>query len=547
VRQRDRRWAVLLRVALCALPLCTVQATLAAQHASESQRGDAGTPGTETAATDPLGRETPLDSMRGFSAAAEAFDWEGAARFLDLRNLPPDVRRIPGATLAEQLYFILQRREVSIDSEQLSNRPEGHLLEDLPDYRDQLSEVITREGPVPLLLQRVPTTEGDFVWKISNATVRRIPALYEEFSYPPWVESVRDAVPGDRAFLGLELFKWLIVIGAALVLLPVFLAIAYGLAWLAFRSSPAWPEFRALFLGPVTGLALALALRELIYELGVGVQAYRVMQANTMFTAFSVWFVWKAANIWRARRRHRYEVEGRSDAAVLGRPIANAVKLVSLILGLLIWLANAGVDITALLTGLGIGGIAVALALQKPIEDLFGAVSIYSQQPVSTGDLCRYGDSVGRVEEIGLRTTRIRTLSNSLVNVPNAQLSTGIIENLTARTKIRYQPDLPLRYDTSRERLETVLAGLERMLVENPRVEDDTIRVRLREFSPNAIIVRIRAFALTRDFDEYLEIVQEVNLAIMRVLDDHGVRFSQGAQTLFIEAGRADDLAPGPA
>lgn len=542
-----RHWTALFLAALCVLALGAVPAALAAQDAEESQRGDAERAGTETAANDPLGRDTPLDSMRGFASAAEAFDWEAAARFLDLRNLPPDVRRVPGATLAEQLYFILQRREVTIDSQQLSDRPEGHLLEDLPDYRDQLTEVVTREGPVPLLLQRVPTAEGDFIWKISNATVRRIPALYEEFSYPPWVEAIRDAVPGDRSFLGLELFKWLIVIGAVVVLLPVLLALAYGLAWLAFRSSPAWPEFRALFLGPVTGLALALALRELIYELGVGVQAYRIMQANTLFTAFSVWFVWKAANIWRARRRHRYEQEGRSDAAVLGRPIANAVKLVSLILGLLIWLANAGVDITALLTGLGIGGIAVALALQKPIEDLFGAVSIYSQQPVSTGDLCRYGDSVGRVEEIGLRTTRIRTLSNSLVNVPNAQLSTGIIENLTARTKIRYQPDLPLRYDTTRDQLETVLAGLERMLVENPRVEDDTIRVRLREFSPNAIIVRIRAFALTRDFEEYLEIVQEINLAIMRVLDDHGVRFSQGAQTLFIEAGHADDLAPGPA
>ena len=146
----------------------------------------------------------------------------------------------------------------------------------------------------------------------------------------------------------------------------------------------------------------------------------------------------------------------------------------------------------ALLTGLGIGGIAVALALQKPIEDLFGAVSIYSQQPVNTGDLCRYGDSIGRVVEIGLRTTRIRTLSNSLVNVPNAQLSTGIIENLTARTKIMYQPDLPLRYDTSRDQLQAVLTAIEEALKANPRVEDRTIRVRLREFSPNAIIVRIR-------------------------------------------------------
>ncbi len=267
----------------------------------------------------------------------------------------------------------------------------------------------------------------------------------------------------------------------------------------------------------------------------MGYTAAKLMQANTLMTVLFVWLIWCLIDIWRARRRDRYEAEGRTDAAILGRPVANAIKLITLVVGLLFWLASAGVDISALLAGLGIGGIAVALALQKPIEDLFGAVSIYSQQPISTGDLCRYGDSVGRVEEIGLRTTRIRTLSNSVVSVPNATLASGIIENLTARTKIMYQPDLPLRYDTSRRQLTQTLRELEEMLHADARIEDETIRVRLREFSHNAIIVRIRAFALTQSIDSYLEIVQELNLEIMRIMDSNGVRFSQGAQTLFIK------------
>lgn len=266
------------------------------------------------------------------------------------------------------------------------------------------------------------------------------------------MERIRAAVPQDRAWLGLELYKWVIITGFLLLITPLVMGIAYLAARLiSSPSSPVWKEVRRLLLAPVTGLVVITLTTELVHELGVGVTAYRILESRTLATFFTVWFIWAAVDIWRARRRSRYEQQGRADAAVLGRPIANAIKLVTLLLGLLVWLANAGIDVPALLTGLGIGGIAVALALQKPIEDLFGAVSIYSQQPVSTGDLCRYGDSVGRVEEIGLRTTRIRTLSNSLVNVPNAQLSTGIIENLTARTKIMYQPDLPLRYDTSRQ------------------------------------------------------------------------------------------------
>lgn len=511
--------------------------------AQESEPDPASTeaPATPAEPADLLGRETPLGAVRGYVQAADAFEWQIASRFLDLRNLPPEVRRVDPEVLAEQLYFILQRRQVKIDGEAISDQPEGNLLEDQPEYRDELGVVATRDGDVSLLLQRVPSSQGMFVWKVSNATVRRIPELYDEFSYPEWVEQVRAKVPADRAFLGIELFKWIIILGVALVLTPIVMGVGFLLAWVVSgpRSSN-WKQVRALFVGPISGLVVAVAVTELIYELGVGATATRIMRSHTLVTFFSVWFLWAAVDLWRARRRNRYEALGRSDAAVLGRPIANAIKLTTLILGLMVWLANSGVNVSALLAGMGIGGIAVALALQKPIEDLFGAISIYSQQPVSTGDFCRYGDSVGRVEEIGLRTTRIRTLSNSLVHVPNAQLSTGIIENLTARTKIMYQPDLPLRYDTSRTQLKTVLAAIEGALETNPKVENETLRVRLREFSPNAIIVRIRAFAKTRNIDEYLEIVQDINLDIMHIMDEHGVRFSQGAQTLFIKGANND-------
>jgi MscS family membrane protein len=478
--------------------------------------------------------------MSAFIAAAEQFDWTLATRYLDLRYLPGEAARMEPEVLAQQFYFILQRRELRLDAEQISDQPEGNLLEDLPDFRDELAQVQTRDGVVPLYLQRVPARDGRTVWKVSNATMQRVPDLYKEFSYPAWVEKIRLSLPQDVAFLGVELFKWVIILGYLLVVTPLVMGLAYLLARIiSSPRSPVWKEVRSLLLGPATGLVVIWFLTELIHELGVGATAARIMRSQTMATFFSVWFIWASVDIWRARRRHKYELQGRSDAAVLGRPIANAVKLVTVLIGLLVWLANAGVDISALLAGLGIGGIAVALALQKPIEDLFGAISIYAQQPVSTGDFCRYGDSSGTVEEIGLRTTRIRTLSNTLVNVPNAQLSSGVIENLTARTKIMYQPDLPLRYDTSREKLMAVLEAIEDMLVDNPRVENDTVRVRLREFSPDAIIVRLRIYALTRNMDTYLEIVQEVNLDIMKIMDEHQVRFSQGAQTLFVKGDPA--------
>ena len=539
---RSLRRAVPRSAALLTLTLSLCAAFPASLVLAQDEGAAPATAATEApeAPADPLGRDTPLGAVSGFLKAAEAFDWSLAARYLDLRYLPGEASRVEPEVLAEQFYFILQRRELEVDPERISDQPEGNLLEDQPDYRDELAQVETREGVVTLLMQRVPARDGRFVWKVSNATMQAVPALYDEFSYPEWVERIRLGVPQDSSFLGIELFKWIIILGYLAVVIPLVLGLAYLLARIVSSPrSPLWREIRSLLMGPVTGLIVIWFLTDLIYELGVSSTAARILRSHTFGTFFAVWFTWKAVDIWRARRRLGYEMQGRSDAAVLGRPVANAIKLVTVLIGLLVWLANLGVDITALLAGLGIGGIAVALALQKPIEDLFGAISIYTQQPVTQGDLCRYGDSIGIVEEIGLRTTRIRTLSNTLVNVPNAQLSTGVIENLTARTKILYQPDLPLRYDTSRERLIAVLEAIEEKLVENPRVENETIRVRLREFSPNAIMVRLRMYALTRSFDAYLEIVQEVNLDIMQVLDDHEVRFSQGAQTLFIKGDSA--------
>ena len=162
---------------------------------------------------------------------------------------------------------------------------------------------------------------------------------------------------------------------------------------------------------------------------------------------------------------------------VLMRPLANAIKLLIAVGAVLLWLDNIGINITTVLAGLGVGGVAVALALQKPMEDVFGAVTLYTQQPVRVGDFCRIGTERGTIEEIGLRTTRIRTLTNSVIAVPNSKLASEPIENISARQKIRYRPTLRLRYDTTPEQLQQVLEGIRGLLGSHERVlQDDSTR-----------------------------------------------------------------------
>lgn len=485
---------------------------------------------------DPLGRETPRGSFDGFIKAAEAFEWEAAANYLDLRNLPQQVRGLESGLLAEQLHFILQRRVPGIDGSLLSNRVEGQAFDSLPEYRDELARIDTMDGEITLLMQRVPGPDDDMIWKVSNVTVAAVPELHDEFSYPHWVEAVRGQVPSDKSFIGVELFKWVIMLAFAVILIPIGWLIAVLITrLLCKKDSDLYEPVRRILAGPILALVVVFFLGHLLRELGVGARASQVMQAKTLVTLFTVWLIWAGIDLWRARRRSAYEKQGRTDSAVLGRPLANAVKLLSVLLGVLFWLANAGVDITALLAGLGVGGVALALALQKPIEDLFGALSIYSQQPLAMGDLCRYQNQVGLVEEVGLRSTRFRTLSNTVVHVPNSQLAYGVIENITSRKKIMYHPDIPLRYDTSREQLEQILTNTRTMLTDMPEVEDETIRVHIADLTEHAINMRVRIFATTTSFNEYVQTVEQVNLALITIVEEAGAHFAAGARTVFLE------------
>jgi MscS family membrane protein len=186
-----------------------------------------------------------------------------------------------------------------------------------------------------------------------------------------------------------------------------------------------------------------------------------------------------------------------------------------------------------------VGGIAVALALQKPLEDVFGALSLYTLQPVKIGDFCRIGQETGTVEEIGLRTTRIRTRANTLISIPNALLAMESIDNYSARTRIRYNPTLRLRVDLSRRQIESVLKKIRQMLVEHEKLDADGQRVRFQNIGEDALEVVIVAHVLETAFADYLIVAEELNLKIMDILDSEGVTLAVPARSISMDSASA--------
>ena len=207
--------------------------------------------------------------------------------------------------------------------------------------------------------------------------------------------------------------------------------------------------------------------------------------------------------------------------------MATATKSILLLLALLQWMDNLGYEITAILAGLGVGGIAVALVLQKPLEDIFGAITLYMQQPIKIGDFGRFGDATGTVEEISLRTTRIRTLDNTVLAVPNMRLAGEPIENYSARQKILYGPTIRLSHHTRHGEISAVLDSIRALLAEDDMVIHDGARVRFTTIGREAHELQIFAYINVKEFVTYLEAAERLNFGIMAILEELNVSLAK--------------------
>jgi MscS family membrane protein len=203
----------------------------------------------------------------------------------------------------------------------------------------------------------------------------------------------------------------------------------------------------------------------------------------------------------------------------LGRQI---LKLGLFLVAILSILSVWGYNTSTILAGIGVGGLAVALAAQKTIENLFGGLSVIGDRPVLVGDVCRFGDRVGTVTHIGLRSTRIRTPDRTIISVPNGQFSSMALENISGRDKIWFHPTLNLRRDTTSQQLLLVLSSFREILTDHPKVETGNIPVRFIGVGPYSLDIEVAVYVTTSDNDEFLALQQELLLKMLRAVEQAG-------------------------
>jgi len=255
--------------------------------------------------------------------------------------------------------------------------------------------------------------------------------------------------------------------------------------------------------------------------LGIGQTVEGFSRVVPISTLITVWLLFAAIDLIRNSYSERLQASGRLAAQVLLGPVSTALKVLVLVAAVLIYLDSLGVNVTAVLAGLGVGGIAVALAIKKPMEHVLGAITIYMQQQVRVGDFCRIGDTTGTIEKIGLRTTYNRTVGNTRVSVPNAQLANLPMENISARKKILYRPSLRLRYNTPPEQIRTLLDGLRELLENHDKVKED-FRVRFNEIGDDALMIELFAYIDVQTWPDYLAVAEDINLSVLDVVERTG-------------------------
>lgn len=498
---------------------------------------------SEETPQDPLGRSTPRGTVLGFIKAAQTENYPLAVEFLDTRQ-PAGLAQ----GIARELKVILDRGlRVNLDT--LSTKLEGDLDDGLPTTRELVGVVKTDSGSLNILLDRIQRGQNPPVWLFASETLRRVPEISEEIR-PSRIEAHLPRPLHDIRFLNFSIWQWI----AVLLAVPLALAVASLLSraliqWLrpVIRRLTQEQDDRELarIAGPFRLLVLVVILLAGRSLLGLPLLAryFWTRMATALAIVAVTWLLVRLIDIVAKLTRRRLERTNRLATIAILRLIRRLSKAATVTLGGLFLLYLANVDLTAALAGLGLGGIALAFAAQKTLENFFGGIMVISDQPVRVGDFCRFGDRQGTIEDIGLNSTRIRTLDRTVVSVPNGQLAAMSLENFALRDKIWFHPTIGLRYETTADQLRYVLAEVRKMLYKHPRVESISARIRFIGFGQSSLNLEVFAYVLTADYAVFLQIQEDLLLRIMDIIAASGTGVAFPSQTTYIARDSGLDTA----
>ncbi|MBL0709808.1 MAG: mechanosensitive ion channel, partial [Colwellia sp.] len=272
---------------------------------------------------------------------------------------------------------------------------------------------------------------------------------------------------------------------------------------------------------PLALLLSILFLRVFFPEENTTLASKAVSEGATLLTIAWLWALFRLVDLIKVKIAARFVKQDKPLAVFLLRPAGTVIKSFIAIITVLIWFENLGFSATTLLAGLGIGGLAIALAAQKTVENIIGAIALYTSAPVRIGDFCRFDKYLGVVEEIGLRATRIRTLDRTVIYVANAKFIDMEIENFSERERIAFRPKIYLKPTGKMENIQALVTTLRKYFSSLDTLSVDPQRVHVKACTQMGIELNILLYVKTTNFDVYLDEINQLNLTILSLLEQH--------------------------
>ncbi|HEX7020950.1 MAG TPA: mechanosensitive ion channel family protein [Gemmatimonadaceae bacterium] len=494
---------------------------------------------------------SPREALRRYLELAREGSFDQAARYLDVPDSLLSVR----PALARELELVLDRH-LWLDLDDVSGAAAGDTTDGLSAGVDQIGAIRRTDGSrEPVRLTRVAgasdTSDDVVAWRFSRGTVERVPGWYADLGNR-WL---LDRLPVMFLRAGpLDLLWWQWMTLPALLAISILIGalvarVLRGTMRRLTRRTMSQLDDIALerLAGPLTAscaiAAAALLLPALALYAPAAAAAHRTLRGAFLVVFF--WAVWRLVDVGQqfasGTRWARCSPASRNLiplGARSGKVVIGAVACVAI-------LSLLGYPVASLVAGLGIGGLALALAAQKTVENLFGAFSIGVDQPFREGDFVHVDDFVGTVEAIGLRSTRFRTLDRTLVTLPNGRLADMRLESFTARDRLRLATTLGLVYETTPSQMRDVLAGCERVLRDHPKIWPDAVVVRFSELAASSLNVDVMAWFQTSDWGEFQAIRQDILLAFMEVVEAAGTSFAFPTSTVHLATDGGMAAAPG--
>ena len=537
-----RLTSVLAALFLAALVVCSAAVPAYGQIPAQPSKE----PAPPQIEVDPLGRNTPRGTINGFTTAVHREDFVAAAAFMQLTAR----QRSNVETLAKTLTALLDQyftRPVSA----LSGSPAGITDDGLPLDRERLTLSLPR-GPVNVILQRISSPQGE-LWLISSETLAQVPGWGNSLE-ASWIDRLMPTSLVTRTFAGVSWAQWLVwtlSIAGPILLFSLISAVALALMRRMIRDPArrmrfnAWSARVLWLIIAVTAASTHLALLPFLAITLHSRLVYGRCVLVVLVLLLSV-LVWRVMGLSFARARDVAKRRGKAGTQSLMLLFERLLKVALVLVSIVVLLTLAGVDTTTALAGVGIGGVALALGAQKSVENVLGAMFLLTDHALAIGDFCRVGDRLGVIEDITLRSVRLRTLEQTLLSIPAGVLSQANIENFTTRNKMLMQTTLGVRYDTTAPQLRSIVDQIHTLLLAHPDLEGESARISVVNFGVRAIELELFAFVNTADMARFVAVRQNVLLAAAAILESEGSAFARPTDFFYLkeDASEARRVSP---